>query len=318
MENNASLNLVILGADTAAGRETVRQAVVRGHHVTAFVRGSDHAAWVREAGALPAYSDSTRAGELKSILTMAQANAIIDLSPTEGYGFPLRSADEHAIERILTRGATALVEAAAEAGAPFVVYVSSAVLYGDQHGAAVDEHSHAHPDPLFRTLAQAEKHVLGGSVPACALRAGFVYGPGDAATTELGEALRHSRAIYVGDGHATHNWIHAADLAAAAILAAEQRPAGAILNVVDDEPTSAAAFAATMGKVLGLEEVSTLTGFMIQFRTTPMQRALLAASAKVQNGAAKQTLGWSPRYPSQKAGLDQTFLHWRAEMQIKA
>ena len=318
MENNTPLNLVILGADTAAGREAVRQAVVRGHHVTAFVRGSEQAVWVREAGALPAYSDSTRAGELKSILTLAQANAIIDLSPTESYGFPMRDADEAALEHILTRGATALVETAAEAGVSFVVYVSSAVLYGDQHGAAVDEQSKAHPDPLFRTLAQAEKRVLSGSVPACALRAGFVYGPGDKATTELGEALRYARPVYTGDSHATHNWIHAADLAAAAILAAEKRPAGAVLNVVDDTPASAASFASDLKDVLGLGEVTALTGFMVQLRTSPMQRALLAASAKVQNGAAKQALGWSPRYPSQKAGLEQTFLHWRAEMKINA
>lgn len=317
MENNVSLNLVIIGGDTAAGREAVRQAVVRGHHVTAFVRGSDHAAWVREAGALPVYSDATRAGELKSILKMAQADTVIDFSPTEGNGFPVRDADETAYEHILTRGASALLEAAAEAGVSFIVYSSAAVLYGDQHGASVDEHSKVQPDPLLRTLAQAEKRVLSGSVPVCVLRAGFVYGPGDQATASLGEQLRFGRAVYVGDTHAVHNWVHAADLAQAAILAAEKRPAGAVLNVADDDPVSAAGFAALLGAALGVGGPLTITGFMAQYRTSPMQRALLAASARVQNAAAKQTLGWAPRYPSQKAGIEQTLLHWRAETPIK-
>ena len=66
MDTNSPLNIFITGGASGVARETTRQAVARGHKVTVLTEGLDGATKARQDGALPAFSDVTRAGELKS------------------------------------------------------------------------------------------------------------------------------------------------------------------------------------------------------------------------------------------------------------
>ncbi len=313
MTNNA-LNIFVTGATTAAGRETVRQLSARGHKVTGLTVGSDGAAKVRQDGGLPTYSDPLHAGELKSLLRMMPYDVVIHLEPQIANGFPIRTTDWEAGLHTVTASTTAIMEAAAETGVKFLVHTSFAFAYGDTHGEWVTEDSQPHGS-TFRVALQAEKRVLGGSIPACVLRSGTVYSGEDAAVASLGDEIRRGRSVYLGDSHAATNWIHAADLARAAVLAAEQQPAGQTFNIVDDQPASAAAFVGHLSAALGMGEPSAMQvpEFALNIVTSAAQRNLLNTSVRAKNDKAKQVLGWTPKYPTHTAGLEQTLLVWRAE-----
>lgn len=313
MTNNA-LNIFITGATTPAGREAVRQLSARGHKVTGLTVGSAGGNKVRQDGGLPAFSDPLRAGELKSLLRMMPYDVVIHLEPLVANCFPLRTTDWDNALYTVTTSTNAIVEAAAETGVKFLVHASSACVYGDTHGEWVTEDSQPHGS-TFRPLLQAEKRVLGGTVPACVLRAGTVYSGEDTAVESVGNEIRRGRGIYTGDSHAAANWVHAADLASAAVLAAEQQPAGQIFNVVDDQPSSAVAFIGHLSQALGMGEAKPMNvpEFALNILTSAAQRTLLNNSVRAKNDKAKQVLGWSPKYPTHNTGLEQTLLVWRAE-----
>ncbi len=320
MSNTSALNVFIIGASTAAGREAVRQFSARGHKVTGVTDGSPGGALVRLDGGLPAFSNPNRVGELKSMLHMGPYDVLVHLGTQAANSFPSRKTDWSATNEAITTGTATALEAAASSGVKFVVYASYAFLYGDMHGETVTEASEAHDlNPAFKAALRAEKAVIGHSVPGCVLRAGIVYSSEDAGAAALSEDVLRGRSIYTGDSHNVLNWVHAADLASAVVLAAEQQPAGELFNIVDDHPVSAAAFADAMGTGLGLGAVNrqSIPGFALPMMTTEMQRAILESSARASNAKAKQALGWKLKYPSYQSGMEQTLLGWRAGQAVK-
>ncbi len=319
METKSPLNIFITGGASGAAREATRQAVARGHNVTVLTEGLDGATKVRQDGALPAYSDPTRAGELKSLFNMSKIDVVIHLLPQLGNGFPSKDGYE-AQERTMVQSAVALVEAAKETAVKFIVYASYAFVNGDAHGEWLTEDQVGHQERGFRPALAAEHHLMTSGLNACVLRAGFVYGGESPAIYGLSQNIIHGRSPYVGDSHSIHNWVYEADLAQAAVLAAETQPAGHFINVVDDEPVSAAVFAGYLAAGLGMSELSANSApmFMLKRSTSDMQRALLDASVRLKNDKAKQVLGWAPRYTSYKSGLEQTMLQWRANEAVKA
>jgi nucleoside-diphosphate-sugar epimerase len=250
--NNASLSVFLTAATSSLGRETTRQLVARGHRVTGLTVGFDGAVTVRKDGGLPAYSDPYRAGELKSIIKMAAADVVIHVLPQEANVFPHKGLDWASSQRVLNDSTAALLDAAASAGAKFVVFLSSAAVYGDTHGEWVDESAGSGSDELAAMVADAENKVLHGGVPAAVLRAGTLYGAYDSGMKFLSDAVQNGRAVYLGDTHAYRNWVHEADLAKAAVLAAEGQTAGQVVNVTDDTPTHVSDFVAYLASSMGL------------------------------------------------------------------
>lgn len=315
MEQQPSLSIVITGGGTGVARAATRLAAARGHRVTVVTHGPVGASAVRQDGGLPAYGDMTRASEVASLLRMAQAEVVIDLAPQALNSFPLKGVWESGLNGLKAQNA-ALIQAAQAVGLGFLVATSYAALYGDSHGEWLDEDGEGHADDLFRAALKIERALLQSGLTACVLRAGFNYGPEDAALQQLNATILRGRSVTVGDAHTVTNWVHAADLAAAAVLAAEKQPSGQILNVVDDHPASAAAFAGYLASSQGLmlSTAMAMPAFARNWTTSEIQRALLAASCKLQNGRIKSILGWAPKYPTFQAGLEQALLEWRAKV----
>jgi nucleoside-diphosphate-sugar epimerase len=311
MDTNSPLNIFITGGASGVAREATRQAVARGHKVTVLTEGLDGATKARQDGALPTFSDVTRAGELKSLFTMSKIDVVIHLLPQAGNGFPTKNSYESQ-ERVMVQSAVALVEAAKEAAVKFIVFTSFAFVCGDAHGEWLTEDQAGHQNRALRPVLAAEHQVMNSGLNVCVLRAGFIYGGGTASTIELGEQLRRGRTPYLGDSHSVHNWVHEADLARATVLAAENQPAGQLINVVDDEPVSAAGFVGYLatGQGMNAPTPSTPPMFILKLMTSDIQRALLDSSVRLKNDKAKQV--WQPRYPNYRAGLEQTMLQWRA------
>jgi nucleoside-diphosphate-sugar epimerase len=313
--NNSSLSLVVTAATSSLGRETTRQLARRGHRITGLTDGSAGAAQVRQDGGLPAYSDPLRAGELKSIIRMAGADVVVHLLPQEINYFPHKGLDGAQLSRRIADSTKALVEAVQDTSAKFIVFLSNTSVYGDTHGEWVDESARTGGNAVAKAAAQSENPVLHGGVPACVLRAGTVYGANDPGMRTLGEAVRRGRSVYLGNAHSHHNWIHEVDLARAIVMAAEQQPAGQVFNIVDDNPASPTEFAGFVASSLGMPKPAPLSvpTFALGRMTSEAQRILLDSSARAKNDKAKETLGWSPRYPGFQTGIEQALMIWRAE-----
>ncbi len=313
-----NLNIFITGGTTAVGREATRQLSARGHKVTALTQGSDGAVKVRQDGGLPAFSDPFRSGDIRSILIMSKADVILHLMPQIPNNFPHRNSEWEANNRVLTEGTEAILQAASETGVKFIVFASYSLLYGDTHGEWVTEESELHGSMAFRSALAAENRFLDGTVPGCVLRSALVYGAGDTGTEALKDALQNGRGVYLGNGHNVQSWIHASDLARAAVLAAEQQPNGQIFNIADDRPATPAQFANQLAAGMGVFAPSGLSGFPLRMMTTETQRELIDLSQRVKSDKARATLGWSPRYTDLTAGIEQTLLFWRAENPVQA
>lgn len=309
------LNVFVTSTSDGLGREVTRQLAAKGYTVSAVTDGAGGAAQVRQDGGLPVYCDIFRAGEVASTLKITQADIIIHTAPQGINTFAPQNPDWDYYQRLLTEGTAALVDGAAQAGAKFLVHTSYAFLYGNKHGEAADESAAlAREDALFKAAAQAEQTVLKGSVPACVLRAGYLYGAESAHFTALRDTLHSGGSLALGDDHAVASWVHAVDLANACVLAAEQQPAGEIFNITDDQPAAPGTFADYFADQYGVKRPGRqrVPQLLAQMLVPPTQRALTDVSVKATNDKAKARLGWQPKYPGYQSGLEQILLAWRA------
>jgi nucleoside-diphosphate-sugar epimerase len=297
------LSVFITGATGALGREVTRQLVAAGYRVTGAVNGSADATKVRADGGVPAYPNIYRAGELRSIIQGAVATIVLNLAPQLPNHVPQQNA--HWDER-LAEATTALMEAAAQAGVEFVVHTSYAFADERAEDAAA----------ILRAARAAERVALNGNVPASVLRMGFLYGAESEELIALHTALKQGRPVTAGPSDARANWVYVADAARAVILAAERRPAGALLNIVDDQPASPAEFIGYFAQSQGLSIMGGLPLFAKRSALPKAQLAVMSLNNHADNSAAKETLGWTPRFSSYQQGIDDTLLSWRAQQPV--
>lgn len=301
--STAPMSVYIAGASEAFGglaSELTRQLIAAGHKVMVMTRGSDDARAVRAAGALPIYPDLYRAGEMWSVMQAAKTNAVVNLTPQSMNHIPYLPVRWD--ERPLSEGTAALLDAAQQAGVEYFIHTSYAYVGGGR----VEELA-----PLLRAAARAEREVLSGTIPAAVLRMGFLYG---ASSLEMNSALntiKLGRPIEAGTDIPVH-WTHIADAASAILLALEKRPAGVTLNVVDDMPASTAEFMRYFTDSQGLGMPGRLP-FLSALSRDKRRLALMSLPAHGSNAGSRETLGWQPRFPNYRAGIDDLLLTWRAQ-----
>lgn len=185
--------------------------------------------------------------------------------------------------------------------APLMIYLSTIAVYGDHHGAWVDETTPATPaSDRGRERVRAEQHwqALGQlhGAPVAVLRLPGIYGPGRSTFDQL-RAGTARRIIKRGQ---VFNRIHVDDIASA-IAAVMARRTGGIFNITDDAPAAPQDVVAYAATLLGSDpppEVPFDSAAM-----TPMARSFYGECKRTSNARAKAVLGWQPRYPTYREGL---------------
>jgi nucleoside-diphosphate-sugar epimerase len=136
------------------------------------------------------------------------------------------------------------------------------------------------------------------------LRYGQFYGPGTyfAADGHIGREVRRRRFPIVGPGTGTFSFLHLED-AAAATLAALERGAPGVYNVVDEEPARLGEWLPVYADALDAKPP----------RRVPVWLAKLVAGSPVassavelrgaSNAKVKRELGWEPAHPSWRQGF---------------
>ncbi|HEX7163448.1 MAG TPA: NAD(P)-dependent oxidoreductase [Trebonia sp.] len=303
------MRVFVTGATGALGQHLVPGLVAAGHEVTATTRTQGKTGQLRAAGAVPVVVDGLdRAGVIAAVRA-AEPEVIVHQMTALAAMKSLRNPDRvfAATNELRTRGTDNLLAGAAEAGTRRVVAQSYTGWPNERSGGPVktedDPLDPQVPSVAAQTLA-AIKHTeqaVAEQVPeGIALRYGNFYGPG--ASQVLLDTLRKRQLPIVGAGTGIWSFIEITD-AAAATVAAVERGAPDVYNIVDSDPAPVADWLPYLARVAGAKpplRVPVWVGRLLagEFVVTQMTTARGSANDK-----ARKNLGWEPRYASWREGF---------------
>lgn len=181
--------------------------------------------------------------------------------------------------------------------AAWIGYVSSTGVYGDRDGGWVFEDSalNAASIPGARRVS-AEKAWLAQGAHLFRLPA--IYGPGRSTL----DRLRDGTARRVKKPGQVFNRVHVRD-ATDGILASVSRPRpGRAYNLTDDDPSSMEAVILAAAERLNLPPPPETD--LNDPSVSEAMRGFYLDSKRVSNARAKAELGWRPRYPTWREGLE--------------
>ena len=308
------MKVFVVGSTGALGIPVVERLVERGHEVTGLTRSSEKAARLEGLGARAALGDVYDASRMKEAMAEVQPEGVIQLLNALPKRGPLRVSEIAETNRLRRIGTANVLEAAKSAGAGRFVAESMIFGYGYRHGAkTVTENDRfgvrtgiAELDDALDALVSLESQVLqastDGALDGIVLRLGLFYGPGVGSTEFILKLLRRRMMLLPGGGRGLGSWIQVEDGASAVVAALEEAPAGAVYNVVDDEPVSMGALATEMARALGLPKPRSIPLWLAKlggFYASMVSNATL----RVSNERIKQDLGWQPRYPTYREGV---------------
>lgn len=280
------MRVFLAGASGVLGRRIVPLLVDAGHQVTASGRQAAALEGLRALGADVVVADLFDAASVAVAVAGARPDLVMH-QVTD-----LRGRDLAANGELRRTGTRNLVDAALAAGVGRVVAQSIAWAYqpgstpaGEEIPLDVDA---AEPRRTSVQGVAALEAQVGRVEHGVVLRYGMLYGPG----TWYSPAGLYADAARAGklpaDADVT-SFVHVEDAAMAAVRALDW-PAGAV-NVVDDEPAAGTAWVPAFCAAVGAP-VPGVDG---------AGRHPFARGAS--NRYAREELGWTPRWPSWRAGF---------------
>jgi nucleoside-diphosphate-sugar epimerase len=213
-----------------------------------------------------------------------------------------------ATNELRTRGTDNLLAAAARAGTRRVIAQGYAGAGPDKPsggGLKTEEDPlDWRPIPSAARTAAAIKYV-DKTVPLEApegivLRYGAFYGPG--ASDVLLDVVRKRQLPVIGGGTGISSFIEITD-AAAATLAAVDRGAPGVYNVVDSDPAPVAEWLPYLAQILGAKPPMRMPAWLGRLLAGEFVVAQMTTSRGFSNEKARKELGWEPRYASWREGF---------------
>jgi len=308
------MDVFVAGGSGAMGRRLVPQLLVAGHQVVAMTRSSRNAEWLRRVGAQPVIADALDRDAVMDAVKQAAPEVVIhQLTGLTGVKSYRKFDREFALtNRLRTEGTDHLLEAARAVRARRFVAQS----YGNWNYARTGSGLKTELDPLdpappanqVRTLEAIrylEQAVLeADGIEGIALRYANFYGPGTgiALDGDIVEQVRKRRMPIVGDGAGVWSFIHMDDAAAAA-MAAMERGAPGIYNVVDDRPAPVREWLPALAESVGARPPRHVPVWLGRLAAGEVGVSMMTRIRGTSNAKAKLELGWSPRYPSYLEGF---------------
>ena len=306
------MRVFVAGASGAMGRQLVPRLVAAGHTVHAMTRSESKQEMLRELGATPVVADALDAEQVAAAVAAAEPDVVVHQLTAIG-PMDLRHFDRafEQTNRLRTEGTDHLLSAAQAVGVRRFVAQSFFAAY-DRTGGMVksedDGFGSTPPAGMERTVA-AIKHVEDAVAAATwteglVLRYGGFYGP----RTSLGvggeqtEAVRARKMPLVGDGQGVWSFIHIAD-AADATVAAVERGAPGVYNVVDDEPAPVAEWLPYLADVLGAKRPVHVPVWLARLLAGETAVVMMSDLRGASNAKAKRELGWAPAHATWRDGF---------------
>lgn len=185
-----------------------------------------------------------------------------------------------------------------------IVYVSTTGVYGDCHGAWVDETCPANPQvDRARRRYDAEQQLLAwraaGHGDVVILRVAGIYGPGKLPL----ERLRGRVPMIGADEAPWTNRIHIDDLVSVCEAAMAQGVDGEVYNVSDGNPGNMRDYFDRVADRYGLPHAPQITLAEAQGQLSAGLLSYLGESRRLDNRKMLRELGVTLRYPTLEEGL---------------
>jgi nucleoside-diphosphate-sugar epimerase len=308
------MKILLAGATGVLGRQLVPRLVASGHEVTGMTRSADRQGLVRDLGATPVVADALDPDAVTRAVTEAQPEVIVHQLTALAGGLDPRHIDRDfaLTNRLRTEGTDNLLAAGRAAGARRFVAQSYAGWPFARSGGPVkteDDPLDTAPPEQLRGLLDAIRHLEDAVTGAdwtegIVLRYGGFYGAGTSMASggEQFEQIRKRRLPVVGDGGGVWSFIHVAD-AADATVAAIERGAPGIYNVVDDEPAPVAEWLPAIAAAVGAKPPRHVPRWLGRIAAGEAATVMMTEVRGASNAKAKRELGWEPKHPTWRDGV---------------
>lgn len=272
------------------GVRVARLEQARGHGVAALTRSAAGAERLRGFGIEPVTGDLDEVASLRD-LPLAGKRVYYFAPPPGGGPWDTRM-----------RNFCAAI--APEQAPAKVIYISTSGVYGDCGGAWVTESTPVNPQTSrARRRLDAETTLCAWGehceVEVVILRVTGIYGPGRLPLARLQQGhpvLREAESPPT-------NRIHADDLAAVCLAAADRAADGEIFNVSDGQPGTMTQYFNAAADLLGLPRPPQVSMAEAQQVMTPMMLSYLTETRRMDNRKLREQLGVALRYPELESGL---------------
>lgn len=278
-----TLSLLIFGGGYV-GRAVALEALRRGGTAVATSRDPERRKALEAEGVTAI--DPQDAPALKAALQAA--TAVLVTAAPDAHGCP---------------GLRALSPLASEAWPDWIGYVSSTSVYGDRAGGWVFDSGPLNAANLEGARrVRAEQDWLDGArgmgLTVQLFRLPGFYGPGRSVV----ERLRAGTAKLVRKPGQIFNRIHIDDIVSALFASMDRPRPGAVYNLTDDEPSPADVVVEWAAQRMGLPRPPEVD--WTDDSVSEGMRRFYLDSKRVSNARTKAELGWRPKYPTYREGLE--------------
>jgi nucleoside-diphosphate-sugar epimerase len=281
----ATASLLVFGGGYL-GRAVAREAVRRGGRAVATSRDAERRASLSVEG-IEAI-DPTNLDVLSAALS--QAKTVLITAAPDAKGCPgLR--------------ALAATASAGTAWPDWIGYISSTAVYGDRGGGWVfedDALNAATIEGARRVRAEADWLDAGRGMGLTVqiFRLPGIYGPGRSAV----DRLRDGTARLVRKTGQVFNRVHVDDVVSGLFASMDRPSPGRAYNLTDDEPAAPDWVTERAADRLGLPYPPELA--WDDPAVSDLMRRFYLDNKRVANARAKAELGWRPKYPTWREGLE--------------
>lgn len=279
------MRYLVTGGTGFLGGALVRQLVAAGHEVRALVRARDRATALASLGVTLLEGDVTDRDSLLD--PMRGVDGVFHVA---GW-YKLGARDRGSAERVNVLGTRNVLEIARQLGAPKVVHTSTLAVFGDTHGAVVDE-SYQYEGPFIseydRTKWLAHHTALGlarEGMPIVLVQPGLIYGPADNGPMRPLWDLYLRRRLPVVPSETAFCWGHVEDTARGHLLAMERGRNAESYIIAGPQHTLADAFAFA-SRVTGIQPPRPIPAAILRSAASVLDLVGLDAEAlRVLGGA---------------------------------
>ena len=268
--------LLSLGHGYTASALSAR-LLAQGWQVIGTTRDPSRTAALRQTGVEPLLLPADLAPAL------ARASHILASAAPEDGGDPFLGLAGHAIRA---------------ARPAWVAYLSTTAVYGDHHGAWVDEDTPVNPQSaraVQRVLA--ERQWLATGLPVQIFRLAGIYGPGRGPFQKVRDGTAR-RILKPGQ---VFSRIHVDDIAAVLLASIAHPDPGRIYNTCDNDPAPPEDVLSHAARLLHLPDPPGIP--FDRAEMTPMARSFYTENKRVRNDRIKTELGVRLAYPTYREGL---------------
>jgi len=308
------MKVFVAGATGAIGKRLIPVLKQAGHSVTGMTRSASKADSLRSAGAEAAIVDALDPAAVATAVERAKPEVIVHELTAIPQAFDVRKfAEQFALtNRLRTEGTDNLLAAARASGVRrFVAQSYAGWPYARAGGSVKTENDPLDPNPpaafreTLRAIKYLESAVLGTpGIEGLVLRYGGFYGPGNGLGEggAIVEQVRQRKFPIIGGGTGVWSFIHIDD-AARATVAAIERGAPGIYNIVDDEPAPVSEWLSALASILGAKPPLRLPAWLGRLATGEQGVVMMTQIRGASNHKAKRELAWQPLWATWRDGF---------------